>query len=551
MKDLLKRCGITGLAVIFVILVAGIFTTCDLFPEDEPETGKIVDTYDGLLGSGYDIINGRFFNSEDLKPVVLDTNKMAADGLIIVDSRNQRLTRTDHIAGETFSSYMQNTALNISTSASTSIFTFKGSVSADFGLSTSSKTEEHNSFAKTTTTLIKQRDSVRPYNVSDIRNKYLLDSFKNSWLMNNSISPEELIHSFGTHIILLIDLGGRLEMSYVIQNKFEGTTRQSESQIKAKLQTRFTTISTGVSTNNNTENTFNESEINETIRSFGGSVGIDLTTFDKARDNYERWAESIEDSNNLTLINAGKIGDRMQMLPIWELIDPAWTGGQARRDAIEAEFNNQLDLFGSDILEMQDDYYVTGLYIKDIYTAEGTNYTNAMNNLRNKVGNNTFIKVLEHHQELNFFNQGQVATPAGNAVAIGYTYTSNPDEAIRNLVIRRGSNIDFTINGAQYIFDSTKQVNLNSGARNRENNAPATPIYLFYTRDPSAGVPLKDLLVEINKDGKDVYNTPRPHNAGWTTRVCLYEDGIISSGVYNINFETRHHSSAVYLWMQR
>jgi len=244
------------LTIFLAIIAIFILTTCDLNLPDlngtEETPGKVVETYDGLLGSGYDIINGRFYNSEDLKSVLLDTDKMAADGLIIVDSRNQRLTRIDYIAGETLESYMESAALNVNASASASFFSFKGSISADFGISTSSKAEKSDSFAKTTTTLVKQRDSIRPYNISDIQNKYLCEIFKEEWLMNTNITPKELIQSYGTHVMLMIYYGGRLDMSYIYNN----IENKSTMEIEVGLRARYGSVSGSSNTNYSQANEF-------------------------------------------------------------------------------------------------------------------------------------------------------------------------------------------------------------------------------------------------------------------------------------------------------
>jgi len=560
MKKMFKKCFTVGLAVIFMIFIAGIFTTCDVelpnlgseTTQSEEQPGKVVETYDGLLGSGYNIIHGRFYNSEDLKSVVLDTNKMATDGLIIVDSRNQRLTRTDYIAGESLRSYMDSAALNVNASAGVRIFSFRASVSADFGISTSSKAESSDSFGKTTTTLIKQRDSIRPYSISDIQNKYLLDTFKDSWLMNTSVSPKELMQSYGTHILLFVDLGGRLDMSYVIQNKYEEGIRQTESQIRAKLQTRFTSVSTGVTTGQTTENSFKESEINETIKSFGGSVGIDLTTFQNARENYERWAQSIENSDNLTLINAGRIGDRMQMLPIWELIDPTWPGGADRIAAIKAEFDEQLELFDSDIIKMQEDYarpLPPGVwYVKDVYTAR---HSGTPDQTAAALSAKTTEPMLVVRRDLNY--------GSGDRVYMGYTFTTNPEEATTNILARVGSNPPETIDvgDIEYRCES-HQVNINHGA------SAANAIHLYHTKDSRAGSPIKLRMVEarggsagngdLSPTGQDPFGKDWPtvlNTLGGSTGWSRVNRNTTPTGT-GFDFNTGSSNTVeVYIWMQR
>jgi len=523
------------LTFIIVNFFVFIYTGCSehaVVVNGDKKDSEPVEYYQGLIGHGYDVINSSFYQSSDVKLLVLDIDKMLADKLIFSDNNNHRSTETSYIVGGTISSYMNKFALHSGISAKG---LFSGSLQLDFGFTKSSKVEADKSFAKSSTVLIKKKDFVGSYRLTDMQNKYLSEIFKDEWLMNSAKSPEEIFRNYGTHIMLTVYYGGRLDMSYIYNN----IKRENEIEIETQLKANFAFVSGSTSASTQKKNEFQSSINNETIRSYGGRLDADMTTFENTRVNYTKWAASIEDTNNLTLIKAGRIDSSTEMLPIWELIDPAWSGGQVRRDAIKEEFNNLLDEYGSILNGLQ-----ANNYIKDIFTATGNNQATTTANVRARSSESMFVI----QRDMNYFSGDNKYR--GNRVYIGFTLTTDTNEAITNLAVFHGSNppANLIINGVTYFYESNKHSNLNSGSTNASGNN-VNPSYLYYTKDPLAGSPIKKLAIEVdgnfdNENGQMDRTLPEE---GWS-RVNRNTNP--NNNGFNLNTGT-NSSAIVYLWMQR
>ncbi|MCL2411961.1 MAG: MACPF domain-containing protein [Treponema sp.] len=522
MKSIVNNYGIIVLAVI-VFLIGGIFSSCDIvddiFNNEDENNIEAVETYEGFIGFGYHVINSPFFQSESVRFPVLDTNRMAEDGLIFVDNQRQRTTETIFIVGETLSAFMNNFSMNAGFQARA---LFGASLQANFGLTTSSEVEETKSFAQSSTVLVRRRDFVGPYNLSDLRNKYLLEGFRDNWLMNNSICPEELMEIFGTHIMLQVFLGGRLDMSYTIDN----SSRESSTRIQAGLRARFGVVSGNVNVDHEAANFFQQSQTNEVIRSFGGRVDVDMTTFENARRYYTQWSASIEETDNLTLIRTGRIGNRMEMLPIWELIDPAWPGGRERRNAIEEEFDRQLIELGANIDIMQ-----RRGFIENIFTATG--------NMEDVVA---YLRSIAAPRNINV-----ILDPIFGSVFIGYTTTSDPSEAITNILIRREGR--FFLPRADDIIINVNEIQYNLHLRQMMNitHMGSGSTLLYYTRDPKAGAPLQALALEVH--GEFTNSTSQINGASLSSRWSRVN--LITTPESNLGFNFGESSNRRFLWVQR
>lgn len=460
-------------------------------PEDENPLqgalgapGRKLESYDGFIGCGYDVINSPYYQSDHVKQCALDVDQMAADGLIYEDINAQRNTEFVIEAGEDIYSYMNSLAVHAGVKTNS---LFGGSLKVDFGLDTSSKVEGQASFAKGSAILTKVKQNVQVGKTTEqtIREKYVLEGFREDWLLNESVSPTELFENYGTHIMFSVSLGGRLDMSYVYNN-IKG---DSAKKITASVKASWGAVSGETSTEINESTSYFNENSTLTVSSYGGRVDINMSSFDNAKANYQEWATSIEDSRYLTLIKAGNLASQSEMFPIWMLIDTSVSANASpeeksaaaqrakRQAAIHDEYKRLLDEAGTNL----EKYVAKDVYIKDIYFGAHSGAANTKADLLSKTAEKLYIIELD-------FNM----SAGGNYIYLGYTVTADPDEAIRDIVLHFHRNppekIILEKNGASYLLRA--EYDLNKGAGGDD-------IFLFYTKDKAAGDPIKKLDVEI------------------------------------------------------
>ena len=299
------------------------------------ETRTIPRLYTGFLGRGYNIIDSRFYNSADVtNHYMLDMGRLQAEGKIVIDRKNQRSVETRTIIGEDLIKYSM--AFSNAVGLTGKYGQFSASVNVDFNITGS--IENHKSFGKHSTIIIKEKHSVSALGIQKLRD-FLDPEFRENFLMNPNVSPSELMKNFGSHLLLSINLGGRLDMSYLITND----KREDSQKLTTKVNAAFAVVS-GSANSSMTQN-YNSlrSSSSETIKSYGGSVALNMQTIELARQNYEQWAQSIENSDNLALVNAGNLASSTEMLPIWELINPQEDASSERRNSIIREYEEQLE----------------------------------------------------------------------------------------------------------------------------------------------------------------------------------------------------------------
>lgn len=498
--------------------------------------GKKIYDYEGFIGCGYDVINSPFYQSDYVKLCPIDVEQMSEDGLIYEDVNAFRNTEFFTESGEDIYSYMSSLSVNAGFQAKS---LFGGSLKVDFGLDTSSKIDEKVSFVKGSAVLTKVKQYVHFAKLSEktLRGKYVYDGFREDYLLNEDVSPAELFELYGTHIIFSVSLGGKMDMNFLYTN----TAKESSSKMKTSVKAVFEYVSASSSTAMNEDVKRISENSTYKINTYGGKVNVDMTSLEKARENYQEWATTIEDTSYLQLVKAGSLGNKTEMYPIWMLIDVDVPAGATeaekaaakirldRRNEISAEFDRLLEEAGKKL----DNYIKPPVYIKDIYFGAGNNEANAKADLISK----TTEKLTIIDSDLNM-------DAGGKWIYLGYTTTTEADEAIKDLVLHFHRNPDTTIRlnktdglyfqtvtGAEYTLRAEYDLNMGAGGDD---------IFLYYTKDEEAGSPIKGLFVQIIKVTGDLVD-----QKNWS-RVCdWYEPG------KKFDLNRNAGGKDIYLWMQR
>ena len=519
--------GITGFKTGGTLTLAVSRPYYDISIHDQARTTTIYydykdTTYDLFLGRGYDILNSPYYQSSYAKPYALNMPKLKSEGKVSVNRLNFRESHSMYVTGESLYEYSRD--LSVKTKASAGAGLFGASVRVNFNIHSS--VAEYESFATCNAELIKEHHTLLPISLNDIQEKYLDYDFQHNYLNNFTVSPEELFTFYGTHIMIKTSLGGRLDMSYVYHNH----SNEIKTSIETKIKASYAVVSGSVDVKEQTTASEFRSDSSELVHSYGGGLGYDLTSFAMARTNYANWANTIETTDKLALVKAGDINNVMEMIPIWMLVDTNAPGGMARRDAIVNEYNRQLTANGNLILGLQP---AGGTNVLDVFTSAHNNSTLARANLLAQSPQTMYEIGGNVNHGVNVINVPWLY--------MGYIKTPSEAQSIRDIkifqAVRSNNEPELTkiINGKTYYRRGGDLLQgCNSGYWS----------WLYITKDPSAGAPIKNLYLEIDGElaGRE--------GTGWS-RV------VFTSGEWaNLNYpawtwDSKRTGSVIYLQVQR
>ena len=458
--------------------------------------------YTGFVGYGYNVVASPYYRSSEVKiNRALNMPRLIAEGKYHSNTESYRTTEGKYVIGESLEQYSRQ--LSVHAGASGGFGMFSASVSVDYKISTS--VASHESFATCNNEIVKERQYV-VVSLEELWEKYLDDNFKND-LRNNSVTPAQLFSKYGTHIFLTVYLGGRLDMHYMYHNY----SKESKSSIETKVKAAYSVVSGSVDVKQVEESSTFRSNSSEYVMGYGGTVGLDLSSFENAKKNYGAWASSIETTTNLALVKGGKLNDVTEMVPLWRLL-PETESYQTRRLAILEEYNAQLNQKGLFLQGLQSNVY----YISNLYMGASTVEVNAINDIYVNAGPSKapYVNPLA----------GNLTSVKKEYMFLGYTMSSDEITAITDIkAYKGGGTTPKDIGGYTY---TRLEYNINM-------NANEAPVWLYYTKDRRAGTAIKELFVERKGD---ISNRT---GYGWT-RV-KFSDGTDA----NLN------SVPIYLWMRR
>jgi len=250
---------------------------------DLPKTVKTV------LGYGYDITS-HYAYSPDIKSVVLDLDKLL-EAQLVKEDPNLRYGEFETITGKDINEYMRGITAKVSYSAKASLLklvSFSGEVGANFGTERITKGE----YAFTTST---SRIVTGAYNIG---NKNGLGNFFTQTFSNDlgTMSPDQLINKYGTHVMLGAVLGARADYHLSVKKKDQNNITSLGAYAKAKAEASYKGVGAGKDASAEVDakyaQYFYTEETQEKTRVFGGKVQYGQFINDK--QDYDRWIESID-----------------------------------------------------------------------------------------------------------------------------------------------------------------------------------------------------------------------------------------------------------------
>lgn len=470
--------------------------------DDLLDMGDPDKNYRGILGYGYNVVAKGYFNEDDLSSggKILDTDKLSKKGYIYRKSRVVQNSITT--AGNSMKSYQQDESQNISGSFSYGLFS---KIKLDFSLTsyTDSSSISKNVYIKDKIRVIKEREYI---DSSDLEIKDLINYTKSKFrkALNKDVSsqsPEEqkkyyynLFEQYGTHVLLDILLGGRIDMNYVYNN----TQSKSISSIKTDVGIVFKSFKTKVSgeLSETEKKIVEEFTENTTLISnrYGGTVEGGIHSISDMAAVFNDWTKSFTDRSTYEFIDIGD-GFSTALLGIWELADT-----EEITDTVYDMYCLYLQEAGQYFADF-DDKSDKSQYIKMFYSNGSNKSFDARSGIESTISHkepNTPYYILP--------NDLWAGIKDSKYCYLAYTYTTKQSEAIRDIRILSFNNDSttpdtITLNNCTY---HKHDFNINQYGK--------VKLMLYYTTDKQAGAPIREIGVE-NNNGYTFGSTA----TGWTS----------------------------------
>ena len=273
--------------------------------------------FDDALGRGYDIL-GNYADNKEVRAQVLDFEALQLSENI--DVRDVERATIESFSGSSIEEYTEN--MEASVEISGSYKGFSGSLSTNF--STSSYSKSAYSYSTLQSRIYKRELSVDITSTNEMR-EYLTEKASND-LNNPSITPKEILDRFGSHVLVGIFLGGRLDYNVATNmTTFESTTSIG---VAAEASFKNAFASAEVEAKFKNENEFKSFQSSSEIRLnvYGGSSELGQNIIDDS--DYRTWIDSVPDRQ----IFVG-FADGRPLIAIWDLIEDS-----SRAEAIKQEF---------------------------------------------------------------------------------------------------------------------------------------------------------------------------------------------------------------------
>lgn len=477
------------------------------------QNGSAVTSYQGFLGYGYNLVDSGYFSSDYItdNAAVLDTDKLAANRCIYSTPIQDTHIQDSYSAGTDTTSYVKDISAGFTVKGTF----FNGSVSNSFKYDSEQQYSSTDSFVT-----IKLTEAVKDeyINLSDLESlkNYMTEQFKTD-IDSTTVTPEQILQKYGTHVILNTVLGGRIEINF----KYDNCSQVSKTTLEDEAKAAYNDIKTSASGSwsEETQKLKINSDLNVNLT--GGAKDVDFNTLENVRSSYSKWFKNIGKGESLAFIDVNKAtvsnpssssGDpeydniyKYSLWPIWEFAE-----NSTRQAAIKTAYETMLKNSGSAIAKIQ-----PAEYVKDIYFGYGSSNDKAQSNLKNNMQNadsNANRVILDY--DLN--NHA-----GGNFIYMGYILTTDSSQAITDLKLDYRKNADKnelldTVNIHKTVDKQDKTIPYNKYDLDlTKGTGGKYYIAAYYTHDTAAGNPLKAAGIEYG-DNNDTF-AEDGNLKGWTS----------------------------------
>lgn len=332
-------------------------------PEDGLPALLYDDAYEGYLGYGYNVIDKRYYNSLDISlgaPILRRTPDAKIPPLKIRVDKGTYVETTNIAAlyADEFSKKV---------SASVGLGAQSGAFKANFNMAftNENKVSASKSFATRRHELTLRREyfDLCEITESNLKANYLSKPFSDA-VNDPDVSAKKLFDLYGTHLLLDVRLGGRMELDFM----HEKSSNETEQSLTTSLEVSYMAVTGNASLGyNQTARAFFESSSFHGIL-IGGAVSTDISTMEHAQVAYEKWSKSLDpavtDNPSLAFIGTGSLDNPVSVLPVWSLANES-----KRQEALKAGFLALLADNGGYFKNLQDK--VLKSYVKNLFVGHG------------------------------------------------------------------------------------------------------------------------------------------------------------------------------------
>lgn len=325
--------------------------------KEENETGTFgsfddIYTQNAYLGYGINIIDASDINSKNVLMTypIFDMDKLMSEKLLKTADHGTSFESIEASSIEEFvenMSYSSSITSGSSVSASGNIYGVNvgSSVSCTNGLKTAFEKANNQVRSQYFLKIIAESKSYwLILQTTEKRYKEILsEEFKND-LYDKNVSPAQLFHKYGTHLLTSVAMGGNVYMYYTMFSYSEETssTQYAEiaSKIKSSVKASYGPYSAGVENDMSFSEAYTYHQkakeygisIDQRIYSIGGGF-FGIMNEQTLYENYGDWQKSLVDEPVLIGIK-----DNNSLYPIWKLLDLDVEGAIERQDELHKYF---------------------------------------------------------------------------------------------------------------------------------------------------------------------------------------------------------------------
>ncbi|MCL2443255.1 MAG: SUMF1/EgtB/PvdO family nonheme iron enzyme [Treponema sp.] len=329
MKNLKLRLIRKTASVIAFAVFSLVFTVTAFSQSNVPDTARSV------LGYGYDL-TGHYARPAEIKFQVLDLDRLIAEGRVL---RNPNLVDAEFktVTGSNISEYTSSltnqTGRTISGGAN--VLSLSASFSREASTRFGSERVSQQEFEFAT------MSSVITTNAFFIRNQNLTPYIDRSFINDvNSMTPEQIISRYGTHVMLGALLGARLDYNMSIRKTSQTGSTNIDNLVTTSFDVRFRGMGGGANHNQELQSRFGSmydiSSMRTDTRAVGGRPQYAQSVHNS--QDYNAWISSIEGNE----VWSGYYPDTL--IPLYEFIvqEHFGTRTQALRDALRSAIHRHL-----------------------------------------------------------------------------------------------------------------------------------------------------------------------------------------------------------------